>query len=215
MPWTETEGRLQLLRDALSDRFTMSELCARYGVSRRVRYEWLARYEAEGRAELQHRSRAPHQCPHHIAKPVKVLLLTERQAHAFRGARRLLKVLETRYPKFDRWPAASTAADLLARHGLVQKRRRYRASVHPGVVRPTTATLNDAWTADFKGPVCMGNRVDCYPLTIADQHNRFFLDLRGLLSTQTVTAKPVFERMFREYGLPIAIRIDNGVPFAT
>jgi len=67
----------------------------------------------------------------------------------------------------------------------------------------------------FKGQFRTGNRVYCYPLTIADQHTRFLLECRGLLSTQTVTAKPVFERVFREYGLPIAMRTDNGVPFAT
>ena len=114
------EERLQFVRDALSDRFTMSELCARYGVSRRIGYKWLARYEAEGRLGLQDRSRAPHQCPHRIPKSVEALLLKERQAHPFWGARKLLKVLSTRFPKIERWPAASTAADLLARHGLVQ-----------------------------------------------------------------------------------------------
>ena len=209
------EERLQFVRDALSDRFTMSELCARYGISRRIGYKWLARYEAEGRPGLQDRSRAPHQCPHRIPKAVEALLLKERQAHPFWGARKLLKVLETRYPKIERWPAPSTAADLLARHDLVQKRRHRRLSMHPGVVRPTTAAPNDLWTADFKGEFRTGNSLYCYPLTIADQHTRFLLDCRGLLSTKTVTAKPVFERTFREYGLPIAMRTDNGVPFAT
>ncbi len=193
----------------------MSELCARYGISRRIGYKWLARYEAEGRPGLQDRSRAPHECPHRIPKAVEALLLKERQAHPFWGARKLLKVLSTRFPKIERWPAASTAADLLARHGLVQKRRRRRLSVHPGVVRPTTVAPNDLWTADFKGQFRTGNRLYCYPLTIADQHTRFLLECRGLLSTQTVTAKPVFERAFREYGLPVAMRTDNGVPFAT
>lgn len=209
------EERLQFVRDARSDRFTMSELCARYGVSRRIGYKWLARYEAEGRPRLQDRSRAPHECPHRIPKSVEALLLKERQAHPFWGARKLLKVLATRFPKVERWPAASTAADLLARHGLVQKRRRRRPSTHPGVVRPDTAAPNDLWTADFKGEFRTGNGQYCYPLTIADQHTRFLLECRGLLSTKTVTAKPVFERVFREYGLPIAIRTDNGVPFAT
>jgi transposase InsO family protein len=83
------------------------------------------------------------------------------------------------------------------------------------VVRPTTAAPNDLWTADFKGQFRTGDRRYCYPLTIADQHTRFLLACRGLLSTQTVTARPVFERAFREYGLPVAIRTDNGVPFAT
>lgn len=108
--------RLRSVRDALSNRLSMSELCARYGVSRRIGYKWLAPYEAEGRTGLQERSRAPHLCPHR--KP---------------------KAVETWHPEIDRWPAACTAADLLARHGLAQNRRRRRASVHPGVVRPTMA----------------------------------------------------------------------------
>jgi transposase InsO family protein len=218
MPWKESvamDERLRFVRDALSDRFTMSELCARYGVSRRIGYKWLARYDAEGRRGLTDRSRAPHHCPHKTPSPLTELLVGERTAHPHWGARKLLKVLRTRHPKIRRWPAPSTVADLLARRGLVQRRRRRRAPVHPGVVRPTTAAPNDLWTADFKGQFRTGDGEYCFPLTIADQHTRFLLTCRGLLSTQTVTARPVFERAFREYGLPLAIRTDNGVPFAT
>jgi transposase InsO family protein len=218
MPWKESvamEERLQFVRDAMRDRFTMSELCARYGVSRRIGYKWLARYDAEGRRGLADRSRAPRHCPHRIATTLAELLVAERVAHPHWGARKLLKVLATRHPRVSGWPAASTAADLLARRGLVQRRRRRRPHLHPGVIRPTTVAPNDLWTADFKGQFRTGNGEYCYPLTIADQHTRFLLSCRGLLSTQTVTARPVFERAFREYGLPIAIRTDNGVPFAT
>lgn len=209
------EERLQFVRDALSDRFTMGELCARYGVSRRVGYKWLARYDAEGRRGLIDRSRAPHHCPHKIATAIAQLLVAERTTHPYWGARKLLKVLSKRHAGIEQWPAPSTVADLLARRGLVQHRRRRRAPTHPGVVRPTTAAPNDLWTADFKGQFRTGNGAYCYPLTIADQHTRFLLTCRGLLSTQTVTTRPVFERTFREYGLPLAIRTDNGVPFAT
>jgi putative transposase len=209
------EERLQFVRDALSDRWNMSELCARYGVSRKIGYKWLARYEEEGRRGLTDRSRAPHHCPHKIADTMAELLVATREAHPFWGARKLLKVLRDRHPRTDDWPAPSTVADLLARRGLVQRRRHRRASTHPGVVRPTTAAPNDLWTADFKGQFRTGDRRYCYPLTIADQHTRFLLACHGLLSTQTVTARPVFERAFREYGLPVAIRTDNGVPFAT
>jgi transposase InsO family protein len=209
------DERLQFVRDALRDRFTMSELCARYGVSRRIGYKWLARYDAEGRRGLVNRSRAPQHCPHKIAPAIAELLVAEREAHPHWGARKLLKVLTTRHARLSGWPAASTAADLLARRGLVQRRRRRRPHVHPGVIRPTTAAPNDLWTADFKGQFRTGNGEYCYPLTIADQHTRFLLTCYGLLSTQTVTARPVFERAFRDYGLPIAIRTDNGVPFAT
>jgi transposase-like protein len=218
MPWKERvamDERLRFVRDALSDRFTMSELCARYGVSRRIGYKWLARYDTEGRPGLRDRSRAPQHCPHKTASGLIELLVAERTAHPHWRARKLLTVLATRHPRIQRWPAPSTVADLLARRGLVQRRRRRRAPVHPGVVRPTTAAPNDLWTADFKGQFRTGDGAYCYPLTLADQHTRFLLTCRGLLSTQTVTARPVFERTFREYGLPIAIRTDNGVPFAT
>lgn len=218
MPWMETspvEERIRFISDASSDRFTMSELCARYGISRRVGYKWLARYEEEGRRGLRDRSRAPKNCPHRIDNGLAERICDFRREHPFWGARKLLRVLADRNPEVAQWPAPSTAADLLARRGLVKKRRHRRPHQHPGVIAPTTLAPNDLWTADFKGEFKTGNGLYCYPLTIADQHTRFLISCHGLLSTQTVTAKPVFERAFREYGLPLAIRTDNGVPFAT
>ena len=218
MPWTETtpmDERLQFVTDAQSDRFTMAELCARYGVSRRVGYKWVHRYAEEGRRGLADRSRAPHHSPHAITPDVAELLCALRVQHPHWGARKLLRILRDRHPDVAHWPAASTAADLLARRGLVHHRRSRRPTLHPGVVAPTTEAPNDLWTADFKGQFRTADGRYCYPLTIADQHTRFLLTCHGLLSTQTVTAKPVFERAFQEYGLPRAIRTDNGVPFAT
>jgi putative transposase len=209
------DERLQFVRDAQRDRFTMSELCARYGVSRRIGYKWLARYEAEGRAGLVDRSHVPHHCPHKIQPAMEELLITVRTAHPHWGARKLLAVLSRQHPCVRAWPAASTVADLLARRGLVHKRHPRRHPVHPGVLRPVTDAPNDLWTADFKGQFRTGDGQYCYPLTLADQHTRSLLACHGVLSTQTVTAKPIFERAFREYGLPLAIRTDNGVPFAT
>jgi transposase InsO family protein len=210
-----TYGRATAIRDAQRDQFTMSELCARYGVSRRIGYKWVARYEAEGRAGLRDRSHVPHHCPHKIQPAMEALLIAERIAHPHWGARKLLAVLARRHPRIHHWPAASTVADLLARRGLIQKRHPRRKPVHPGVVRPTTGVPNDLWTADFKGQFRTGDGRYCFPLTLADQHTRYLLACRGLLSTQTVTAKPVFERAFRDFGLPLAIRTDNGVLFAT
>ena len=209
------DERLQFIQDAQSDRFTMAELCARYGISRRIGYKWLRRFEEEGKRGLANRSRAPHACPHKIRPVVAELLCEFRRAHPDWGARKLLKVLRGRHPTIEDWPAASTTADLLARRGLVQKRRRRRAPQHPGVVPLEASAPNDLWTADFKGQFRTANGLYCFPLTIADQCSRFLLTCHGLLSTETLTAKPIFERTFREYGLPLAIRTDNGVPFAT
>src|SRR6266481_4452238 len=115
----------------------------------------------------------------------------------------------------ERSRAPRTAGDLLARRWLVKKRRRRRHYTHPGVVPPTTAHPNDLWTADFKGHFRTRDAIDCYPLTVADQHTRYLLACHGLLSTKGLGVRPVFDRLFREYGLPDAIRTDNGVPFAT
>jgi putative transposase len=218
MPWQESDTmdqRLQFVRDALSERFDMTDLCARYGVSRKIGYKWLARFEAEGKAGLVNRSRRPHTCPTAIRPALAELLCEFRRLHPDWGARKLLKVLRGRHPEIEDWPAASTTAELLARRGLVRRRRRRRPHQHPGVVPITTQAPNDLWTADFKGQFRTGNGVYCYPLTIADQHTRFLVSCHGVLSTETITARPVFERAFREYGLPRAIRTDNGVPFAT
>lgn len=117
MPWKESvkmDERLRFVRDAQSDRYDMSELCARYGVSRRVGYVWLARYEAEGRPGLVDRSHAPHHCPHKIPAAMADRLVVERIAHPFWGARKLLAALARRHPRITSWPAPSTVADLLA-----------------------------------------------------------------------------------------------------
>ena len=215
METSPVEERIRFISDARSKRFNMSELCARYAISRRVGYKWLERYDEEGRRGLIDRSRAPKNCPHRIDDAISEMICDFRVDHPFWGARKLIRVLSDRHPEIDQWPAASTVADLLSRRGLVMKRRRRRPHQHPGVVAPTTSAPNDLWTADFKGEFRTADGIYCYPLTIADQHTRFLLSCHGLLSTQTVTAKPVFERAFREYGLPLAIRTDNGVPFAT
>src|SRR5205809_1509088 len=130
------------------------------------------------------------------------------------GPRMLLQWLARRAPDVD-WPAPSTAGDLLARRGLVKQRRRRRPHYHPGVVAPVTHAPNDLWTADFKGHFRTRDGVYCYPLTIADLHTRYLLTCQGLLSTKGLGVRASFERAFRDYGLPRAIRTDNGVPFAT
>ena len=142
------------------------------------------------------------------------LICEARRQHPSWGPDKLLDWLGPRHPTVD-LPAVSTAGDLLARKGLVKKRRRRRHYQHPGVVPIKTAHPNDLWTADFKGHFRTRDGVYCYPLTVADQHTRYLLACHGLLSTKGLGVRPVFDRLFREYGLPDAIRTDNGVPFAT
>jgi transposase InsO family protein len=217
MPWEETspvDQRERFIHDHRLDLYSMVELCARYGVSRKTGYKWLDRFEEDSRQGLRDRSRAPHQCPHRITSDVAAVICAARRQHPSWGPAKLLAWLRPRQPALD-WPAVSTAGDLLARRGLVKKRRRRRHYQHPGVVPPTTTQPNDLWTADFKGHFRTRDGIYCYPLTIADQHTRYLLACHGLLSTKGHGVRPVFDRLFREYGLPRAIRTDNGVPFAT
>ena len=174
------EQRGRFIDDARHGLYDMTELCARYAVSRKTGYKWVVRYDTGGRPALLDRSRAPHHCPHKIAEAVAQLLLTARRRHPDWGPEKLLQWLEPRHPGVA-WPAISTAGDLLARHGLVQTRRRRRPLHHPGVVPAVTHAPNDLWAADFKGQFRTGDRIYCYPLTVTDQHTRYLLACHGLL----------------------------------
>lgn len=217
MPWTETvpvDERIRFVDDHRWGLYTMSALCERYGISRKTGYKWLDRFERQGRQGLADRSRAPHRCPHKVCDELAEVLCSARRKHPDWGPGKLLDYLAPRYPEIE-WPAVSTVGDLFARRGLVKKRRRRRPHQHPGVVPPITAEPNDLWTADFKGQFTTRDGIYCYPLTIADQHTRFLLTCHGLPSTRGAGVFPIFERVFRTYGLPKAIRTDNGVPFTT
>ena len=217
MPWLETSPmteRQRFVDNAHQGLFSMTELCARYGISRKTGYKWLDRYDEQGRDGLQDRSHAPRECPHKISDEVARTICEVRRAHPSWGPRKLLGWLHHRQPRL-RLPAISTAGDLLTREGLVKKRVRRRRHLHPGVVAPITRRPNDLWTSDFKGQFRTGDGRYCYPLTVADLHSRLLLGCDALGSTQGREARPCFERLFREYGLPTAIRTDNGVPFAS
>ncbi len=217
MPWLETspmEQRERFIDDHRLDLYTMTELCERYDISRKTGYKWLDRFDEAGRQGLGDRSRAPHHCPHRISDEIARLICDARRQHPSWGPDKLLAWLEPRHPDRD-WPAVSTAGDLLTRKGMVKKRRRRRHYQHPGVVPAITTQPNDLWTADFKGHFRTQDGIYCYPLTITDLHTRFLLACHGLLSTKGLAVRPVFDRLFRECGVPRAIRTDNGVPFAT
>ena len=217
MPWSQTtpmDQKTQFIADYLREIFSFTELCARYGVSRETGYKLVERYLEQGPAGLQERSRRPHRNPNETAAYVVEALLELRRRHPRWGAKKLIPLLGKRHPSWD-LPARTTVFEILNRHGMVPKKRRRRAIGHPG--RPTSQVLapNDLWCADFKGEFKTGDGIYCYPLTVTDDHSRFLLGCQGLLSTRVAGAKPVFTRLFKEYGLPKRIRTDNGVPFAT
>jgi transposase len=210
MPWSQTtpmDQKTQFIADYLREIFSFAELCARYGVSRDTGYRLVERYLEQGPAGLEARSRRPHTSPNETSPHIVEALLELRRRHPRWGAKKLLLLLGKRHPSWD-LPARTTVFEILNRHGMVPKKRRRRSIGHPG--RPTTRVFapNDLWCADFKGEFKTGDGIYCYPLTVTDEHSRYLLGCQGLLSTKVIEAKPVFTRLFKEYGLPKRIRTD-------
>jgi transposase InsO family protein len=208
------DQRTQFIADHLRETQTITELCDRYGVSRKTGYKWIDRYLRLGPAGLEERSRRPHRAPNQTADEIVAAILEARHRHPVWGGKKLRALLERRHPRWT-LPGRSTVCDILSRHGLVPTRRQRRRLGHPG--KPTTimGAPNAVWCADYKGQFKTGDGRYCYPLTVTDGFSRYLLGCQGLSSTKAAEAQPVFTRLFNEYGLPLRIRTDNGVPFAT
>ena len=217
MPWSEStpmSQRREFVEDAERGLYAMRELCARYGVSPRVGYKWLARYREHGLPGLADQSRRPQHSPTRLDGELAQLCLDARARHPTWGPRKLLAYLERRHRR-QHWPAASTVGALLKRAGLVAPRRRRRPLGHPGRPMSPMDRPNAVWTADFKGQFKTGDGRYCYPLTVVDGYSRSLLACEALLRPTHAASQPVFADLVRRLGLPDRIRTDNGVPFAT
>jgi putative transposase len=217
MPWSETVAmsRVKFIADLGSELYGMSELCGKHGISRKTGYKWKERFTQEGSEGLKDRSRAPKHSPRQTSSEIAERLLELRRQHPSWGPRKLLAWLEKHEPGPD-WPQASTVGGLLKRAGLIGSCRRRAARAHSvAVARTEVSGPNEVWTSDFKGEFRTGDGRLCYPLTVVDGFSRFVLVIQGLPSVAAPGAWPMFERAFREYGLPRVIRTDNGNPFAS
>jgi putative transposase len=217
MPWREMlpmDQRMQFVTEFRSGLFTMTELVAHYGISRKTGYKWIERFERTGVAGLADQSRRPHQSPMATEPELVKALVALRRRHPRWGAKKLLAVLERREPT-SAWPSRSTVCDLLTRGGLVQPRIR---RVSRRVPLPTSLApivhANGTWTTDFKGEFRTGDGVYCYPLTLRDGCSRYVLRCDALVGQTYEATRRRFERAFAKYGLPDRIRSDNGSPFA-
>jgi transposase InsO family protein len=206
--------RMQFLADVHSGELSFSEACRRRGISRKTGYKLWKRVQSEGVAALAERSRAPVRHPHAVEAAVVAKLLSARQSHPYWGPRNLIDWLARREPG-SRWPAPSTVGELLKRNGLVQPRRRRRHSPPYSTPFVSADRPNALWSIDFKGQFRTRDQRYCYPLTVSDGYSRYLLLCRGLASTEGAPVRVWLERTFREYGLPVATRSDNGAPFAS
>lgn len=195
--------------------YTVTDLALAFGVSRKTVHKTLRRHEAEGPAGLGDRPRAAHTHPNATPEAVVAAVIRAKQAHPTWGPLKLSPLPDEPPAVRAAWPAPSTRGAILARAGLTRPRRRRRRvppSTHPF---SPCKQANDVWCADFKGWFRTGDGERCDPLTISDAHTRMLLCCQALARPDYAHVRPVFEAVFREYGLPEAIRTDNGTPFAT
>ena len=218
MPWEEVrpmDQKLLFIADHMRNVTTFSELCQRYGISRKTGYKWASRYRDLGFDGLLDQSRRPHdhplRTPYAVRKAVIELRTSRRDPP---GPKKLRVLLQQRHPEWD-IPSETAIYNILVQEGLIhapRRRKRIAAGQQPfsAVHQP-----NDVWSADFKGQFKTKDGVWCYPLTIMDHQTRYLLACQNQPGTRLKQTMQVFDSLFREYGLPWRIRTDNGVPFAS
>lgn len=197
----------------LLDGESMTSLCEEFGISRKTGYKILERYQDIGTQAFTDRSRRPIRLANQLPMQVEKYILNVKKEHPSWGARKIREKLIRKFPDV-RTPAKSTIHAVLDRNGLVIPRGRIRRRAE-GTELTQSTNPNDLWCADYKGEFMLGSKEYCYPLTITDHASRYLLTCEGLSTTKEIYAFTVFEKTFQEYGLPKAIRTDNGVPFAS
>jgi len=218
MAWQDVapmEERIRFVLEATREAKGITALCREFGISRKTGYKWLARYRTWGLEGLHELSRRPRASPTRIPAAVEALVLRERHRHRTWGAKKLQAVLATKYAVAP-VPAVSTIGNLLARHGLTRKTRRRRPVSQPDRTTRTAATHpNAVWAADFKGWFRTRDGQRCDPLTLSDLYSRYVLTCRIVASQRWDRVWPVFRQVFRRFGLPEVLRVDNGPPFGS
>lgn len=216
MPWKETgamKERFAFVSRYRSGLFGVSQLSEEFGISRKTAYKWIERFEEEGLEGLRDRSHAPHNTPHKTKPEIARQVVQMRVQHRTWGPCKVRSRLEMIAPHVD-WPAPSTIGDIFSAEGLTvprKQKRRVPASAPFGKCE----AANDVWSVDFKGWFRTRDGERCDPLTLQDAHSRYLLRCRALARADGWHVWRVFDEAFREFGLPLRLRSDNGSPFAS
>jgi transposase InsO family protein len=199
--------RREFVALARAEGANVSELCRRFGISRRVGYKWLARYRAGGDAGLADRSRRPHRSPGQTRAEIEGKVVALREAHPAWGGRKLRRRLLDLGAQAV--PAPSTITEILRRNGRLDEAE---AAQHKAFQRFEHADPNDLWQMDFKGHFAT-EQGRCHPLTVLDDHSRYALALAACANERTETVQQRLTAIFRRYGLPERMLMDNGSPW--
>jgi putative transposase len=228
MPWKETDSMKERVKfvlewekrwDAGEGHLNFAELCREFGISRQVGYDWVARYQ-DARYDpsaLKERSRRPHHSPTKVPEEVEDFLVAARKERPTWGPKKLRAWLSEQYPKLAELPAQSTIGEVLRRRGLTVPRRLKRVRATQAATQPFANVTgpNATWCVDFKGHFRTQDGLACYPLTVVDAYSRFLIRCECVEDPNGRAVQRIFDGAFSEFGLPAAIRSDNGPPFAS
>ena len=205
------EERLRVIARALDDE-KLAGLCREFGISRKTGHKIFNRYKDCGIDGLTDRSRRPYRHANQLPMQIEKLIVKLKKDYPHWGAPKIRERLRRCYPDVH-CPAISTVHAVLDRHGLVKRRKRRRHKAK-GTALSRPSQPNELWCADYKGEFMLTDRRYCYPLTITDFASRYLIACDALSTTKETYAFSVFERAFKDFGLPKAIRTDNGIPFS-
>jgi transposase InsO family protein len=206
MPWTNTpttEQRQKFFTLANSGRFTVTELCGEFGISRKCGHKWLVRHAQGGAAALADGSRAPHSVPLRTSEAIERIVISERRLHPTWGPKKIRAVLERKH-SLEAPPAISTLGEILKRNGLIEARRR-----RPGAFEVKRGDLTEAlrpnhfWATDFKGWFYTKDQERCDPLTVTDLFSRYLLSVQALPQATQRWTRMAYTNLFRTHGLPV------------
>ena len=216
MPWKEqaiVDQREAFVRAQLQGHASIAQLCREFGISRKTGYKWIQRFLDGGLPNLVDQASMPRRVPHATDPELVERIVAVRKKFRGWGPKKIEVYLEREHPGVT-WPARSTIASILSRHGLIEERRPRRRTPQSTFPLAAATDPNVVWCTDFKGKFRVDRRY-CHPLTITDACSRFVLRSEPLEGERIVASKSVFEAAFREYGLPLRMRSDNGTPFAS
>lgn len=211
MPWKEMTSmslRTEFVHLAEREGANCSQLCRHFGISRKTGYKWLKRYREGGESALADRSRRPHHSPGRSAADMEALVVQVRQEHPAWGGRKIKAYLEH---KGHNWlPSPSTITAILRRNDQIpaEEAAKHRPFQHFEMEQP-----NQLWQMDFKGYFALKEGGYCHPLTVLDDHSRFLLGLRACPNETCQTVQEQLTGIFRGYGLPERMLMDNGSPW--
>ena len=216
MPWKETtimNQKIEFICEWRTGKYTITELCNQFSISRPTAYKMIDRFERQGYEGLRELSRTPGKHPNTTKEYMVKAILELKKKYEKWGAKKIHKLLYNDFP-VELIPTVLTVHNILKKNGMVcpQKRLRRVKPVHP-IFDPKEC--NEVWSADYKGKFLMGNKIYCHPLTIADSKSRFLFTAKGHYKENFKSAKAEFTKVFRKYGLPTQIHTDNGSPFGS